>query len=351
MANGDSAGWLALDIGGANLKAANGRGYAAVRPFALWREPGQLANQLQAVIDAAPHFTRLAATITGELCDCFATKAEGVRAILDSLEAAAAGRPIAVYLTDGRLVSANEARETPQLAAASNWHVLAAFAARFAGQRPALLVDVGSTTTDIILILEGRPASAGKTDPERLLAGELVYTGVERTPVSAVVTHLPWRGSRCPVAAELFATTADAYLLLGDLPEEATNFDTPDGRPRTRAAAHTRIARMICADASIMSQYEAIEAAKAVCDAQVQLLRSALSRVAARMPGRPELVLLSGHGEFLAHRLLRSLEFGALSFQIVSLCKELGPQVSRSAPAHALAVLANEQLPTTHPHA
>ena len=104
-----------------------------------------------------------------------------------------------------------------------------------------------------------RPASSSFT--ERLLACELVYTGVERTPLAAVVSRLPWRAGQCPLAAELFATTADAYLLLGDLPEEPTNLDTADGRPRTRSAAHARIARMFCADAKMVAVAAAPDAA------------------------------------------------------------------------------------------
>ncbi len=113
----------------------------------------------------------IVATMTGELCDCFETKAIGVRAIVDALETAAGGREVAVYLTDGRFVACDEAREVPLLAAASNWHALAAFAVRYAEGRPAVLIDIGSTTADLIPLDDDGPAASGRTDPERLLAG------------------------------------------------------------------------------------------------------------------------------------------------------------------------------------
>src|SRR5688500_4555437 len=168
---------LALDIGGANLKAADGRGFADVRYFPLWRQPEGLAAALAALLAAAPSHNVVVATMTGELADCYATKVKGVAAIVAALREAAAGRDAWVYLTDGRFVPPSEARAHPLLAAAANWHALARFAGRFARRGAALLFDIGSTTCDIVPLFDGAPVATGRTDPERLAAGELVYTG------------------------------------------------------------------------------------------------------------------------------------------------------------------------------
>lgn len=332
-------GWLGLDIGGANLKAADGLGYAALRPFALWRQPDQLARELAQLIEDAPRSERLAITMTGELADCYETKTIGVCSILEAVEQAAGDRAIAVYLTDGRFVTPEAARQQPLLAAASNWRALAEFANGLARGWPALMLDLGSTTADIIPLDATGPRLIGRTDPERLASGELVYTGVERTPLCAVLQELPYRGVACPVAAELFATAADAYLLLGELPEEPENIDTADGRPRTVAAAHSRIARMLCGDPTLISEEEAVAAAAAVREAQLSLLESALRKVAGRMDRPPHTVILSGRGEFLLRRLVGRTFPGV---GVLSLRNELGERVSRCAPAHALAALARE---------
>jgi (4-(4-[2-(gamma-L-glutamylamino)ethyl]phenoxymethyl)furan-2-yl)methanamine synthase len=334
-------GWLGLDIGGANLKAAHATGFGLSRPFALWRAPERLAEELQRLVSASPRSDGLAVTMTGELADCYASKAIGVRSILDAVEQAAGEQRITVYLTDGRFVSPDEARESWRLAAASNWRALAQFAGRFASRRPALLLDMGSTTADFIPIGDAEPCPVGLTDTDRLLSGELVYTGVERTPVNAVVRALPWQGRECPVAAELFATTADAYLLLGDLPEDPADVDTADGRPRTREASHARLARMVCADAATFSLDDAMAAAIAIRDAQLELLHDALLRVASRQAEPPQTIIISGQGEFLLRRLVARLRWQC---NVVSLNERLGSDVSRCAPAHAIAVLANEML-------
>lgn len=332
--------YLALDVGGANIKVADGLDYTASYPFPLWRQAAKLASELRTIISEAPQCDHLAITMTGELADCFANKAEGVRHILSAVDAAADNRHTRVYLNDGRLVTPQVATTLPHLAAAANWHALARFSGRFAPSGIALLVDIGSTTTDIIPLRDGRPIAAGTTDTTRLLVGELVYTGVERSPVCALVNYVPFRGQRCPVAQELFATTLDVYLLLDRLPEALTETNTADGKPATKAAARARLGRMIAADSEEFNHRDAIAIAEAVANAQLERIVLTLRHVVARV-GTPAAYIFSGHGEFLA---MQGLEDVPPVSQLVRLSEKLGPEASRCAPAYALAVLAREAL-------
>ncbi len=331
--------WLGLDVGGANLKAADGQGAARLHPFPLWRRRRELVQALGAMLKQFPGVNRLAITMTGELADCFETKAQGVAAIVDAAVQAAEGRPVRVYRNDGSFVPPEDAIADPLPVAAANWHALARFAGRFAPHKSALLMDIGSTTCDLIPLVHGLPSPRGRTDPERLVSGELVYTGVQRSPVCAVASRVPWRGFLCPLAQELFATTWDVYLLLGDLPEAPERTDTADGRPATRQAAHDRLARSICADRTMVDRAAAEAIARAIADAQLDQLAEAADRVISMLPERPTSVVLSGQGEFLGRRVLERL---GLSTRIVSLAETLGPQVSSAAAAHAVAVLAAE---------
>jgi (4-(4-[2-(gamma-L-glutamylamino)ethyl]phenoxymethyl)furan-2-yl)methanamine synthase len=330
--------WLGLDIGGANLKAATVAGWAHSLPFALWRNPHGLAGALSTLVEGAPAVDQLAVTMTGELCDCFRTKTEGVHHILSAVEEFANGRDVSVYLVDGRLVTLSAARELPQLAAASNWRALAQFAGRFALHGRGLLIDAGSTTTDIIPLVDGQVVTRGTTDTERLASRELVYSGVGRTPVCAVTQALPWRGGACPVAAELFATTADAYVLLGEVAEDPHATWTADGRPLTIECARQRLARQLCADADDFADLDLIHVANAIRDAQLGQLASAVSAVIGEAEP-PGVVISSGAGEFLA----KSAAATSLQrWRTISLTERLGPVVSRCAPAYAVAVLAEE---------
>ncbi len=331
--------WLALDVGGANIKAADGQGYAQSYALALWRDSSRLAQQIRTAISEAPPADHLAITMTGELADCFESQAAGVRFILQAVGAGSDNRHTRVYLVDGRLVTPQVALTIPHLASASNWHALARFAGRYAAVGPALAIDVGSTTCDVIPLLDGQPAAKGTTDTQRLLAGELVYTGVERSPVCAVLPRTPYRGQTCPVVQELFATMRDVYLVLDQLPEDAANTATADGRPATKAAARVRLSRMIAAGGEEFNHRDAVTLAESAADAQVAHLAAAIGQVKSGLPAAPQKIVLSGHGEFLAREAFDLLQITA---PCASLSKELGPAISRSAPAHALAVLARE---------
>lgn len=326
---------LGLDIGGANLKAAHSSGAARSARFALWKSPAALPDALRQLLRDWPPYDVLAVTMTGELCDCFATKREGVRAILDAVSAVAGATPGRVWTTDGRLVGIGAARSRPLRAAAANWLALAAFAGRFAPRGPALLIDIGSTTTDIVPLLDGRPVPRGRTDTQRLRCGELMYTGVIRTPLCALLGEYG--------AAEFFATTRDVYLMLGRLPEDPSDCDTADGRPATRACAEARVARMICADLETSTKAERRKVAeRAYLQQLIQLARctSNVARCALRRDA--ETIILAGVGEFFGEMALAD---GKPPYQgrTVSLARELGEEVSRAAPAYALAVLASER--------
>lgn len=66
-----------------------------------------------------------------------------------------------------------------------------------------ILVDIGSTTTDIIPIRNGSEAARGKYDIERLNTGELVYTGMLRTNVATIVDRVPIDDKWYRVSSEL----------------------------------------------------------------------------------------------------------------------------------------------------
>jgi probable H4MPT-linked C1 transfer pathway protein len=323
-----------LDIGGANLKVACPDGTARLRPFALWKDPGGLTAALRALVAELPPVDGFAVTMTGELCDCFDTKRHGVAALLDAVELVAAGRPVQVWRTDGQFVTPAEARATPLQTAAANWRALATYAGRLALEGPALLIDVGSTTTDVIPLLDGRPVPTALTDPERLRSGELVYTGARRTPLCALLGG--------EAAAELFATTLDVWLLLGAIPEDPADRDTADGRPATRACAHARLARMLCADPETCTPDQTRRLAERALLKQVHLLTGALRHLAERLPAPARAVILAGSGERLAGVALREQHDFPVP-PVISLAERLGPEVSQAACAYALAVLASER--------
>jgi probable H4MPT-linked C1 transfer pathway protein len=327
---------IGLDVGGANLKAANTEGEARSRPFELWKNPGGLGDALRQLVSGWLKPESFAVTMTGELCDCFETKREGVVAILDAVETVADDTPVRVWTNQGRFVNSPDAKVTPLPCAAANWLALVTFVGRYAPHGSALLMDIGSTTTDLVPLFDGRPTPRGRTDRKRLTCHELVYTGVRRTPVCALL--------RKGVAAEFFATMLDAYLLLDLMPESADDHNTADGRPATRGMAHARMARMLCGDAESATEKETRDLAERARDWQMARINRAFMHLARLQGGSFETVVLCGEGEFLARRLVE--ERAQLRHaRAASLSDLLGPEISRAACAYAVAVLAAEERP------
>jgi (4-(4-[2-(gamma-L-glutamylamino)ethyl]phenoxymethyl)furan-2-yl)methanamine synthase len=298
---------LAVDIGGANTKAARLHGGSlrtVSRPFEVWRDRDALAAVLREVAAEVGEADAVAITMTAELSDAFRTKREGVAFVLAAAEEALGDRPLSVLTTSGELVSMGEARERPGDVAAANWMATAlAVADAYAD---ALLIDVGSTTADVVPIAAGRVAATADNDLERLQAGELVYTGVLRTNLAAIAPRAPVRGSWCPVASEYFAISADVHLVLGHLDEDAYDCPTPDGRPATAAFARERIARLVCADVDQLTADEIDAIAAFLHGEQVRQIEDAAARVARALPPAAPVVAV-GSGAFLGREVAARL--------------------------------------------
>ena len=332
-------GVIGLDVGGANTKAAwrdGGQRRTVSRPFEVWRERGSLEGMLREVVaDVAPQpVEAVALTTTAELSDAFRIKREGVAFVLDAAEAALGVRGLLAMTTAGELVSFPEARARPLDVAGANWMASALAVAR--RHTDALMIDVGSTTADVIPIAGGRVAAVGHTDLDRLLAGELVYTGALRTNLAAIAPRVPVRDGWCPVASELFAISADVELILGHLTPDTYTCATPDGRPASVECARERVARLVCADAEQLA-VEQIDAIAAFLHAeQVRQIETAARGVGGRFEGAPPVVPL-GAGAFLAREVAERL--GRTVVELPWSAAERD-----SAPAAALAELLAERL-------
>lgn len=307
-------GW---DIGGANVKAAHllieGGHIRSLhvdsQPFEIWRAKDRLPQVLQAGLAAVAPSQAVSAhavTMTAELSDIFATKREGVQFVFESIQTAFPGAMVYVLSLAGQLEPLGAALAHPLDFAAANWVATALWLAR---QFPnCLLVDVGSTTTDIIPILDGKLQASGRSDLERLAAGELVYTGVLRTNLAAVVQSVPVKDRLCRVASEYFAITGDIHLILGHISPDDYTCPTPDGRPVSLASARARLARLVCADTEMLSNEEIDALAAYIYLQQLRQIADGLSQVLDRLPLLRDFPMLAlGSGAFLATESARRL--------------------------------------------
>src|SRR3954469_2876498 len=241
-------GW---DIGGVHLKAArveDDRVVDAVQlaaPLRAGLEP--LVRAFEEVKARMGRADCHAITMTAELADTFASRAEGVEGVAALAARALSGR-VVLYAGRAGFIPLDAASRHVSDIASANWHASAALVAR--RRTNALFIDIGSTTTDIVPVAEGKIAARGYTDAERLGAGELVYTGLVRGFLMATANRAPFGAAWTALVNENFANMADVHRILGTLPDGADQMGTADGRDKTIAASQARLARMIGRDAA-----------------------------------------------------------------------------------------------------
>jgi len=342
------------DVGGAHLKVAlseNGR-TIAVRQIAcpLWQGLDRLDAAFAAASDLVARADRHAATMTGELCEIFPDRPTGVRVIIDRLKALLPA--FQVWMGLRGLGAPDAAEADPASVASTNFLASAALVARRLPD--ALLVDMGSTTTDIIAVRNGAIAARGLTDGDRLATGELVYTGLTRTDVSTVartgilgsrrqLARTGILGSRRQrLAAGGFANMADVQRVLGLLPEGVDQHPTLDGRGTSRTESLARLARCFGSDAADRALDDWQQAARDIAMQQVQEIGSAIGEVLAtsRLPDAAP-VVAAGVGADVIDGVANSLGRPCVPFADIAAANEdCRVWATRCAPATALALIA-----------
>lgn len=300
---------LGWDVGGAHLKlarlGADGR-LEAVRIVAcpLWRGLDRLDEALGELADEFDAECASAVTMTGELVDLWPDRAAGVAAIAERLGQRLKG-PLAFY-AGGRFVGRDAVAEAWADVASANWR---ATAEALAGERRnGMLVDVGSTTSDLVPFVDGAVTALGATDAARLILEELVYVGATRSPVMAIAPKVPFAGAWIAPMAEHFATSADVFRLTGDLPEDVDLHPAADGGDKTEEASARRLLRMVGADLTPAAAPLAGGLALWLAEATLRRLCDAAARILSR-PSAPQdpTVYGAGVGRFLAEKLAKRL--------------------------------------------
>lgn len=333
-------GW---DIGGVHLKAAraeDGRIVKAAQYAAPLRNGTELLRKALAQARAEMgRADRNVITMTGELADTFATRAEGVARLVELAESELG--VVSIYAGRAGYVRAESAAAHVADIASANWHACATLVAR--KYADALLIDMGSTTTDVVPIAAGRVAARGYTDAERLAAGELVYTGLVRGFVMATANRAPLRGSWTPLVNENFANMGDVHRILGTLPDGVDLMPTADGREKTVDASRARLARMLGSDAADAGDGAWLLAARWFAEAQIRAIVDASMLVLSHNPAVPAPpVVACGIGLAVVEKVARRLGCASVRLdQLLGIAPEIRTAACHCAPAAALAALAS----------
>ena len=343
--------YVGWDIGGAHLKVArlsSDTGVEAVLQIAcpLWKGIGELQRAYQAackemsISSSIPNLTHIV-TMTGELTDSFSDRKQGVYDILDAIYRLL-GKPFEVYASDKGILSHNEVSDIESVAS-QNWHATAEWLA--ASCEEGVLVDMGSTTTDLVPFKHRLIAVQGYDDATRMRYRELIYTGISRTPVMAISDHFNIAGIDYPITAENFATIADVYRVLEHLSEDDDLYPTCDNTAKTISASARRLERMFGLDWAGDLDATRVKA-QAIADAQQQKISLALGTLIKRTRlSDTAYIIGAGSGykivQCIAERLgLRFMPYHRL---LDNLPKHLEDVVCRCASAVSVASLAQRK--------
>lgn len=309
-------GW---DIGGAHVKAAlvcDGKAQWAMQwPCPLWQGMHHLERVIAQAREAAFAVSqqasmRHAVTMTGELVDLFSSRAEGVNAIVKCLQQGLNDK-LNFFAGSHGFMSANDATGNVNAIASANWLATAQALAKLCDAQEYLtLIDIGSTTTDIIALSRKGVHAQGTDDFSRLSNDELLYTGCVRTPLMALAQRIPFEGHEVNVMAEYFATMADVYRLTGELNEDWDQHAAADNGEKTPAASARRLARMIGRDATSAPLRSWQSLAEQFARIQRSQIAHSLERVLLRLrPAQNPQLVLTGSGAFIGEKLAHELGY------------------------------------------
>ncbi|CAH9014513.1 hydantoinase/oxoprolinase family protein [Candidatus Nitrosacidococcus sp. I8] len=339
------SGW---DIGGAHLKAAltDSQGKIIICDQVvcpLWQGIDQLTaafNQMKHKLGSIGHIVVI--TMTGELVDIFKDRYEGVVAILNSVHQFFTDIPIYIFSGIHGFVELDQAYKLIASIASANYLATSQLAANF--WHEGLLLDIGSTTSDFIPFKNDTPCPQGTDDHARLINGELVYSGVVRTPLMAICKKAPFHGNWVRLTAEHFATTADIYHMLGLLPQDSDLHPSADRQGKLPQDCARRLARMIGMDYENESLNFWHQLAIYFYEKQCQQLTEAIFQILSRISLVAETPIIGvGIGRFLALECARRINRPYFDFSQVL---KLGVDTidSSHGPALAIAQLGWEQL-------
>ena len=285
--------------------------------FPFWTKHVELVATLTRIRESLGDVDGVAITMTAELADCFENKRQGVHFIVDAVESAFPNTACRFYNTAGELVEAATAKQGWALTAASNWHASAWFLFRQHQLQEGFMIDIGSTTCDIIPVQAGLPLTNGQTDLDRLRNGQLVYAGVGRTPICSLIDAVRLADCEVAIAREVFATVADAMIWTHRLPSRPDSRDSADQRPQSREACRVRLCRMLCADDCDLEDDQVFQIAEQTYSELKKRIVAGLQRVVDRHPTIVKTFCLAGSGQALARDAIQALCGDELNHRIL----------------------------------
>ncbi len=278
---------LGLDIGGANTKAALVQfrsseileSFSLIEYFPFWEKTlNDIPNMFKRIVEnliiqnnlKLKNINFISITITAELSDAFQTKREGIFTILNALEQVFDKEKMFFINNKNEFINFNQVKPYPISIGAANWVSTSLFLCKFVSN--CILIDAGSTTIDMVPILNSVPLPVGRNDIERLINRELIYTGGLRATIPSITHFVPYKNKMIRISFEKFALVSDVHRILNNISETEYINDTADNRSISLDDCYARLARVLCMDLESISTEELDLIAQFIYDKQIEII-------------------------------------------------------------------------------
>ena len=240
MKNCKFIGW---DIGGAHTKVSviyRNRIKTRVFNLELWYPDSM--HKLKLLINDKKLFSSDSIhciTLSGEMCDIFSSRIDGLNKIF-SLFKSISSR---VYVfTKNRIIKLSKLNNLNNISS-MNWYPIGLLLRDKIDQ--CIAVDIGSTTTDFILIKANKIINKRIDDLSGLNTNELLYLGCLRSPLYAVSKNINCSEKIFNVIPENFSSLADVYQLLEVIDARNDYTVRADKRDKRLLYCYKRISRSL----------------------------------------------------------------------------------------------------------
>ncbi len=234
--------------------------------------------------------------MTAELSDIFSNRSIGTKHIINLTSKLLIKKKVFFYNYKKNFFNKKDAIKKTPLINSMNWHASANFISKYVSN--CLLIDIGSTTTDIIPIKNGKIISKGTNDSKRLKNNELLYIGSLRTPINAIE-------KRKNIIYENFSNIADVYRILGKLPRKLDQIPTEDNKKKDKHSSARRLARIYGKDYKKKELKKWKKVSSLLEKKQKIILKKKINKIKKRFFNKEINIIGAGLGRFLIKDLFK----------------------------------------------
>ncbi len=267
--------FLGIDIGGAHIKLVGLDEkkeliFVDYLKFYFWKEEKSINKIFNYINSKSNKNTLSGITMTAELCDIFKNRVDGFRKIYNYCKKL---KNNYFFYTKSKKIFE---KKNYSAIVSMNWHSIGRLLEK--KYKNAIIVDFGSTTTDIICIKNYVIQNKNFDDFSRINSSELVYTGLTRTPIFAINSKVKINGKNFEIIPEFFSDMSDVYRINSILKKEFDIDETADGKKRSKFLSYSRLSRNFGLDHKKSNQNLIKDLSKKIINTQLERIYLAIGK-------------------------------------------------------------------------